>query len=61
MWINNCTCGSNEFLIICEKIYEGEIEDGILKCVPDNEAIIEVKCRKCQKEYNTKSFREISY
>jgi hypothetical protein len=49
------------FLVISEKVYEGEIEDGILKCVPDNEAIIEVKCRECQKEYRVESFEEISY
>ena len=61
MWINNCNCGSNEFLVISEKVYEGEMEDGILECVPDNEMIIEVKCRKCQKEYAVESFREISY
>jgi hypothetical protein len=49
------------FLVISEKVYEGEIEDGTLKCVPDNEAVIEVKCRKCQKEYRVESFEEISY
>jgi len=61
MFVENCICGSNVFLIISEKVYEGEIEDGILKCVPDNEVVIEVKCRKCQKEYKVESFEEISY
>ena len=61
MWISNCSCGNDEFLIISEKVYEGDIESGVLKCVPDNEIIIEIKCKKCQKEYNVKSFREISY
>jgi len=61
MWINNCNCGSNEFIVISEKVYEGDIESGVLECLPDNEAIIEIKCKKCQKEYNAKSFREIFY
>ena len=61
MSLNDCNCGSTDFIIISEKIYEGEIENGILKCVPANEMIIEIKCRKCQKEYDDGSFREISY
>lgn len=61
MQINDCSCGSTEFLIISEKIYEGYIENGILKCEPDSEGIIEIKCRKCQKEYDVGLFREISY
>lgn len=59
--INSCSCGSTDFLVISEKMYEGCIEDGILKCEPDNEGIIEIECRKCQKQYDVGSFREISY
>jgi|ETNmetMinimDraft_33_1059910.scaffolds.fasta_scaffold520544_1 hypothetical protein len=61
MSLNGCSCGSTDFIIISEKIYEEEMENGIPKCVPDNEMIIEVECKQCQKEYDVGSFREISY
>ena len=59
--ISNCSCGSREFLVISKKVYEGDMENGALKCLPDNEVIIEIKCKRCQKEYDAKLFREISY
>jgi hypothetical protein len=58
---SNCSCGGTVFIIISEKIYEGDIENSILKCVPDCEEIIEIKCKKCQKEYDTTSFEEIDW
>ena len=61
MWISNCNCGSNEFLVISEKTYEGEIENGVLECAPENEHIIEIECLKCQGKYTIESFRDISY
>ncbi len=61
MSLYNCSCGSTDFIIISEKIYEGEIENGILECVPDNEMIIEIKCKNCRKDYNIGTFQEISW
>ncbi len=61
MNLRTCSCGSKEFLIISEKIYEGYVERGILKCAPDNEAIVEIKCRACQKIYKEKNFDKIDY
>ena len=59
--MNRCSCGSETFLIISEKIYEGMIQDEILKCDPDNEGIIEIKCKQCKKPYNAKVFKEIEW
>lgn len=59
--ISHCRCGSIDFHLVSEKLYEGYVEDGILKCEPDSEDIIEIKCRNCQRRYDVDSFKEISY
>ena len=62
MPIHECVdCGSTDFLIISEKLYEGYIEDGVLICEPENEGIIEIECRGCQGNFDIGSFEEISY
>lgn len=59
--ISNCSCGSTDFLVITEKLYEGSVEDGVLKCEPDSEGIMEIQCRQCQKQYDVSSFEDIDY
>ena len=61
MLISNCSCGGNDFVIISEKIYEGDIEKGVLECVPECEEITEIRCKNCQIEYNIASFKEIKW
>jgi hypothetical protein len=61
MITKNCICGSDEFLVITEKIYEGYIDEGMLVCEPDNEDVMEIKCRSCQKIYDAKSFKSLEY
>lgn len=61
MKLKSCSCGSREFLVISEKIYEGYIQRGILECAPDNEAVVEIKCKACQKIYKERKFKGINY
>ncbi len=61
MKLKSCSCGSKEFLLISEKIYEGYVQHGILECAPENEAVVEIKCKVCQKVYKEGRFKSISY
>jgi hypothetical protein len=61
MPITECSCGSKQFLMLTEKYYRGEIEDGVLRCEAYSQDIKEIRCRECYKLYLIKSFSEVDY
>lgn len=61
MPITECSCGSKQFLMLTEKFYRGEIEDGVLRCEAYSQDIKEIRCRKCDKLYPVKSFKEVDW
>lgn len=61
MQITECSCGSRQFLMLTEKFYRGEIEDGLLRCEAYCQRIKEIRCRECDKLYSVESFAEVDY
>lgn len=61
MLITECSCGSRQFLMLTEKLYRGEIEDGVLRCEAYCQSIKEIICRECDKPYPVESFSEVDY
>ena len=61
---NKCKCKNKKWAVVTEKIYEGCInvnEKDILKCEPETESLIEIKCLQCGKIYKEKDFKDIEY
>lgn len=61
MPITECSCGSKQFLMLTEKLYRGEIEDGVLRCEAYYQSVKEIRCRECDKVYPVEAFSEVDY
>jgi len=60
--LKKCQSQSHKFLLFTEKMYEGGVDEkGILRCEPEADEIIEIKCFECGKFYKTENFSDIEY